>query len=540
MSISNLFNISTSALFASQMALNVTSNNIANANTPGFTRQEAVLEPAGAAKVGGGYVGRGVNVTAIKRDYDSFIQSQIFTQQQNYSGSSAASTVMSQLEQVFNDANGTGLSSYLTDFTNAWNTVSQDPSNQSSRNVLMQKADALVSQVQNKQNTIIQILNNTDENINGLVGEANSIASKIAGLNQQISSLESGSQTGQANDLLDQRDQLMSQLSQYIGYNYYEDSTGQVNIISGMRNLVSGSTANQLTAEKDQNGLFQLHLDGINVTSNIKGGQLGGLIAARSDVQNQTLTPLRKLTASITKEVNLLHESGYGLDGSTGNDFFNPLTLTVNNYSAGASATASVSNLAALNLDEYNITFDASNNYYVYDTRTNSLVTSGAYTSGNPISFDGIQITITGPVTKADSFTVSPLTDAIDNFGVAVTDPDKIAAASSGSSLPGDNSNAVNISNLLSSGAVSGLGGATLPDFYNGIVSAAGTLSKSAQDNETFNDSLLNQLNQQRDSVSGVSIDEEAANLIMYQRAYQAGAKMIQVTDELMQTLLQM
>jgi flagellar hook-associated protein 1 FlgK len=140
-------------------------------------------------------------------------------------------------------------------------------------------------------------------------------------------------------------------------------------------------------------------------------------------------------------------------------------------------------------------------------------------------------------VTARDFFSVSPLTNAVKNFGVALTDPQKIAAASSAATIPGDNTNAVAIAGLQQSN-ITGLGGSTFTGFYKGIVSTVGTMSREASDNFNFDQNLLTQIENRQQSVSGVSLDEEAANLIKFQRAFEAGAMMIKTTDELLQTLL--
>jgi len=147
-------------------------------------------------------------------------------------------------------------------------------------------------------------------------------------------------------------------------------------------------------------------------------------------------------------------------------------------------------------------------------------------------------VTITGAVTPDDRFSVSPLTNAIKNLGLAISDPEKIAASSSSSGIPGDGSNAVNMVNLGSS-QVGNLGD-TFMDYYRGIVTVTGTLSRAASDSLTFDENLLSEIQSRRDSVSGVSLDEEAINLIRYQRSFEAAAKMISVTDELLDIVMKL
>jgi flagellar hook-associated protein 1 FlgK len=537
LSLFGLFDIGKSAILASQTALAVTSNNIANVNTPGFSRREALFAVASPVILGGNLLGSGVTISGIKRYYDSFIQTQLWEQYQNYGKSSALDQTLSQVEQVFNEAQNIGLATPLTDFFNAWQEVATNPEGFAERSVLLQKANALVSVAKQMESGITDTLKNMNDSIDTIVDRINAIASGIATINSKIVQIEAGSQTDSAGDLRDQRDALLNELSNLVDFNSYEDKNGSITVTVGMRNLVSGETTNNLSTITNGDGDKELYLDGINITGNIQKGQLGGFFSVRDNIRTNSLNGLQRLIASLIKETNILHRAGYGLDGTTGNDFFTPLQLSTRDFSSGADMTATITDPTQLTLDEYNIQFDAANNYYVYDKQTGALVTSGAYASGTPINFDGIQMVITGTVSPNDKFTISPLTDVIKNFGVAITDQQKIAAASSGTTIPGDNSNALLITRL-SENAITNLGGATFSSYYGGLVSTIGSLSKAASDSLTFDNNLLSELNNKRESISGVSLDEEATNLIKFQRSFEAGAKMIQVTDELLQTLL--
>ncbi len=536
--LNDILNIAQSGLFASQAAMNTTSNNISNVNTPGYDVETTQLEPVDYIDLSGQEAGSpgGVTVAGVQRQYNAFLQSQIYQTQQNMSGADSSSTTLGQVEQAFNETGQTGLSTYFNTFVNDWQQVASNPSDQSARTVLLGDAQTLVSAVQEKQGAIQEAIKQANDTISGTVQTVNSIAASIAQLNGQIAAAQ-GNTTGSLAQLLDQRDNLMNQLSQSISFSFYTDNTGQVTIISGMQNLVSGSQTNELSASQDANGDYQLYLGGANITSQVTGGALGGLISARSEAETQGLLPLNRFAAALVQQVNEVQEQGYGLDGSTGNPFFSPLTLATTANSS-ASITASVTNESQLTLDQYNIKIDSSGNYNVYDTQTGSLVTSGTYTSGGAISFDGIQATITGSPAAGDTFTIDPLKNAVNNFSVAITDGSQVAAASSSSGVPGDNSNALAMTDMLNNTQVSGLGGQTFMAYYQGIVSATGTASASASDSQTFESNLLDQLNQQQDSVSGVNIDEESVNLIKYQQAYQAAAMVIQTTNQLFQSLM--
>jgi len=537
MSLLGLFDIGKSAMLASQTALSTTGHNIANAQTPGFNRQDVILESATPVTGIGGLIGAGVTVSGITRDYNRFIQSQLISQQQNLGRSDAMNQSFRPVEEVFNDEQETGLLNSLNDYFSAWNEVSANPEGLAERSLLLQKANGLVTMTKRMEQTIEDDLGQINESMDDSVNRINSLTKDIAQLNDKIIQIEAGQDGEKANDLRDQRDRFMNELSNLIEINSYENSDGSITVTSGSGTFVSGVHAGTLSTRMNQDGNNDLYLNGINITSQITKGQLGGLIDARADIESGPLLGLRKLIASITMEVNQLHTSGYDLDGTTGNNFFNPLQVSLNSSSQGATATAAITNPDQVTLDEYTITFDGSGNYSVRTKGSGALVSSGSYSSGNPITFEGLRVVITGTVTSNDAFTISPLTNAIENFGVALTDPKKIAAASSDTTIPGDNTKALAIAGLQQSN-ITDLGDSTFTDFYKGIVSTVGTMSREASDNVNFDKNLLTEIENRQQSASGVSLDEEAANLIKFQRAFEAGAMMIKVTDELLQTVL--
>ena len=537
MSINSVFNIGQSALSATQTALAVTSNNIANANTPGYSRQDVVLSVTRPQLTRSGFLGTGVAAISVKRSYDRFIQMQLLGQQQSQGKSAAMDQAWGQIEQLLNEMQDIGLASPLADYFTAWNDVAAAPDSVAARTVLLQKGASLARSAASIERGIVSTLSSTNTAIVNDVQKVNSIASEIATLNADITQAEAGQTTDRANALRDQRDTKLAELAKLVDFSTYEDTTGAITVSVGMRNLVSGTRVNPLTTTPDTNGNPQLYLDGLNITPNIQGGEISGLITSRDAIQATTLTSFRKLIASITQQVNSLHSAGYSLNGTTGNNFFNPLQLSTINNSAGATITATITSEAALSLDEYNITFSGGN-YNVYNEATGALVTSGAYLpAGTTFALPGISVTISGAVTTTDSFSISPLSTAINNFGVALTDVNSIAAASTAAGVPGDNTTAVAISQLADT-SIASLGSTTFSGYYNSLVASVGASKQATADSLTFDNNVLSQIQTQRDSVSGVSLDEEAANLIRFQRAYQAGAQVIKVADELLQTIL--
>lgn len=537
MSLFGLFDIGKSALFASQSALNITSHNVANVNTPGYTRKSVILEVSTPTVVSGGFLGQGVRVAGIRRYYDEFIHHQLLGQYQNYGRSLSINQTLSGIEQVFNESMDFGLSKSLTEYFNAWHDVSTSPEGQPQRVVLLQKADQLVQTVKSIESNVERTLANVNVSINNLVERINTISSEIASLNKSIVHIEAGEKIEKAYDLRDKRDNLLRELSGLINISYFEDKNGSITVLAGTRSLVSGVVSNKMSVEFDIDGDINIVLNNTNISSLINKGQIGGLLNVRKDIESEILLPLRKLIASIIKETNLLHKDGYGLDGSTGNNFFKPLQVYTFEKSSGADITsANIYDLSAVTLDEYEISFDGGGNYFIINKQTGSQVSTGLYQSGVPISFEGIEVTITGTVTEEDVFFISPLRDSIKNFGIELTDTSKIAAALAASTLPADNENALKITGL-STKNIAELNN-TFNLFYSNIVSRIGTLSKASEDSLKFDENLINELNKRREALSGVSLDEEATDLIRFQRSYEAAARLIKVTDELLQTIL--
>lgn len=538
MSLLALFDTGRSAIFASQTALSVVSNNIANVNTPGYSRQDVILKVANPVETGVGFIGRGVGDVEIRRHYDKFVHLQIIGQQHSYGRSYALQQGLSNVEQIFNEAKDAGLLNPLQEYFNSWHDLAANPEGQTQRITLLTKADSLVQSAKQMEGDLLNTVDYINKEIEGVVTRVNSITSNIAALNQKITEIEAGGSNETASYFRDERDLLLKDLAELVEFDWYEDSNSSVSILVHGRAIVGDTQTFQMSTAGDMEGDTEVFLHGVNITADLRQGQLGGFIAVRDDIQANPLHDLRKLIASVTKETNSLHIAGYGLDGSTNNNFFDPLQVETRDSSSGANITSAiVTDPSLLTLDEYDINFVDAANYEVYNHQTGALVASGAYAAGNPINFEGIEVVINGAPAANDSFFVSPLSGVVENFNVAVTDTQKVAAATSALNLPGDNANALQIAQLPQT-FISDINGATFESYYRGLVSNVGTVSKAATDSVAYDENLLFELEMRREEVSGVSLDEEAANLIRYQRAFEAGARILKITDELLEIVI--
>ncbi len=542
-SIFGIFNIGKLALFANQRALSVVSQNIANINTPGYSRQDAVLQSTEPVNSSPGQIGTGVQVTEIRRMFDQFIQDQLTSEQSNLGRFDVEQGTLSRVESVFNDSQGTGLSQSLSDFFAAIHDVANNPQGIAERSALLEKTKTLASQFTTANGQLQQIRKDLNGEIQGVIGEINTEATQIADLNSQIRQAEIAGQN--ANDLRDQRDNLLNSLAEKIDITTIKGDFGQVSVLIGGGKPLVEAKAYTLrgVADADNSGFLNVVLDPGNgattdVTASITGGRLKGLINLRDNVVPGYINQLDQMAAAVVNEVNQQHQIGYGLDGSTGNNFFSPLAPAATGLSSNTgteTVSASVNNPALLTFDPYQLTF-AGGNYTVRNLTTGASTTA-AYVNPTTVTFEGLQIVINGAATNGDTFNISAHQGAAGSMALAISDPNKIAASSSANGVPGDNSNALLLAQLQDK-AVTGLGGTTFHDFYSQYIGQIGSQSQSAQRTLTAEKVINQNLTNQRGEVSGVSLDEETTNLIKFQRAFEASARLITLADQLLQTIL--
>ncbi|RMG04207.1 MAG: flagellar hook-associated protein FlgK, partial [Nitrospirae bacterium] len=435
-----LFNIGKSAIFASQAALDVTANNIANVNTPNYSRKEAILDIQNPEKTRAGYIGRGVTVRHIRRYYDGFLENQILLQKQNLGRANILGDIYGAVEEVFNEQQSGKFSERLNNYINSWHEVASNPAESPQRTVLIQNAQAMIITAKGMERSLKDTLSTRADEIVDTVDKINAIADDLAALNKLISTVEAGS-SDQANDLRDKRGQLLNELSELTSFTRFEDDFGRVTVVIGGKNVVDGERVHYLSTEEQKDGSIDVLYGKERINDYITGGKLAGLITGYDQILSGPLKEFRRLVASIVKETNLQHRQGYDLNGNTNQDFFSPLTVSNLDYSAGTSVTSAVvTDPSLLTLDEYEIRFTGPGSYEVYNIDQDTLVASGAYTPGGTISFDGIDVVIDntggGPL-RGDKFLISPLIGAIENLSLAVTSPDQIAAAEDPSGLPG-------------------------------------------------------------------------------------------------------
>ena len=447
------------ALLTQQQAISVTSHNIANVNTPGYSRQRLKMTTNTPVDSAVGPMGSGVSGETIERIYDRYLSAQLINESQALGRWDTQKGAVEMVEVIFNEVDGSGLSQAMSKFWDAWQSLANNPDGTTERQILVTASQVLAATFNQLNSDLSQNQQNLDLAIQGTVADINRLSQQIADLNGKIISSEAGSFS--ANDYRDQRELLLRELSELIDINTFEDATGAVSVlVANGRPLVSSGQFWQLSTETNVAGFQDIAWvddtgNPTNITADISGGRLKGYLDVRDGVIDGYINRLDTLAQTLMTDVNTLHQNGFDLDGLGGEVFF-----------IG---------------------------------------------------------------TAASDMAVNP------NI---VGDLDLIAAASDALTVPGDSRQAIEIANLQYQLTMGGT--QSYNDYYSAIVRDVGNEVLKSEASYNHQSDMMAQLENQRESVSGVSLDEEMINLLKFQNAYAAAAKLITTADEMMQTILQM
>jgi flagellar hook-associated protein 1 FlgK len=553
--ISSALNTARDALLANLAAINVTGSNIANINTTGYTRLRAVFTPTSVKGSSSGDVGQiSVEMTTIQRLYDRYLDSQIIYKQSSIGYTGTLESNLNTIETLLNESSGGGISETLSTFWDAWKNLSTDPDSLVNRQAVADAAQNLATSISQTALNLKSAQEDANANLKTTIDKLNEDIQKIAELNPQIASVEHDG--GNASDLRDQRMQIMEDLSKQLGIQFTEDSTGQVNIfLPNGKPLVMGENSYLLDVEANatNNGYYDVvyQSDSTVINSTVTDGTIGALLELRDTTIAGYIDDLDSLTTRLVNTVNTQHAAGYDANGNVGGDFFQ-ITGTTSPYIKIESPYANGENTyAGTATSGGTYTGDSAKNYLVdivaggalgvatYRISTDGGVTWGTtQTTAATITLgDGVTMSLTaGTFDAGDQFTVkvhSPAKDLVLNTSI-YSDPSQIAASAT---VNGDGLNAKLI-NALGSDTTVMNGTATMGEYYNAFVSKVGQDVSNAGDNSTFQTSLLTQMNNQREQISGVSLDEEMLNLTKYQAGYAAAAKFSSILNDLMNTLI--
>lgn len=641
---SGVLGTATSGLLAFQRALSTTGHNIANVNTPGYSRQRVEFETQSPQISGAGYIGTGVKTDAIVRMYDQFLVDRVRTSTSSSSGLAMYSEYAGRVANVLGDADA-GLNGALENFFNALQAVANNPTSVPERQVLLSEADSLVTRFQYLDSQLSATRNEVNAQMGAMVGEINTLSQSIASINKEIV-IATGRAGGQPpNDLLDTRDVLLEKLSSLVSITTLAQDDGAVNVFIGNgQSLVTGFDASTLSVAGNAYDATRKEIlisagstgAAATITGTLSGGKLGGLLDFRDEILEPAQNSLGRIAVVMGTEFNLQHALGMDLDGDLGGNFFNLTTPQVSAHTAnGGSGTVSVSfdsaNIDALTINDYVMSYDGTN-WSLADMNGNAVTMTGLGTAGSPFIADGLRIVVGGAADPGDRFQIRPTRDGGEDIGLAIAGVRDIAAAApvriseatnanglptnggdarlqldrvnsgfttlagnvtfsfdavnneftytdggavngtlaydpasdSGSSFTvagvtfniigtpadgdafvlgnntgggGDNTNALRLAGLQTALTVEG-GTTSFQGAYAQLIADMGSRTRQAEVGATAQQALLRQAHADRDSLSGVNLDEEAANLVRFQQAYQAMAQVVTASDAMFQTLL--
>jgi flagellar hook-associated protein 1 FlgK len=634
----NLINTGVSALRVFQQALNTTGHNIANVNTDGYSRQRvdtAATRPDRYGTVG--YIGTGVNPTAVRRSYDQFLVGQV----RNYNAQQAEYRTFhvnaSRVDELIADS-GAGLDRLMQQFFEATSDVASDPSSVPARQVMLDRGDALVDRFHALSDWIADVRGETNSAMSTFVGSVNDLTGSIAQYNREIRQTSGNDALHAPNDLLDQRDQLIDQLSHHLAVTTSVQADGSINVYfgSGQALVLADRTFELSVGDKPESSdikLIELDVGGgstIDISDLISGGRLNGIRRFQSEVLDVVENRLGLVATGLGHFFNAEHQSGLDLAGELGQNFFaisQPQVLDRPGNSS--SLTASFDDVSKLTGLEYELRFDAGS-WNLTRTDTDAIVAmSGSGTGADPFLFDGLSLVVSGVAGAGDFYRLRPTRAGAAEIDTLLADPRNIAAADvvvteaiaantgtgviglgalvdrtgstklaapvtlafdsannwfdistggtlaydpstdSGSELTltlaglgdfsftmqgipangdqfalqdntgasGDNRNALRLADLRTQALMLN-GSSTVHDTHSVMVADVGAKTSLAQTNMEVRQELLEQAEKARDEVSGVNLDEEAADLIRFQQAYQASARVVATANTLFDSIL--
>jgi len=555
-----LLNTAATSMATHQIALEVTGQNISNVNNPNYTRQEVTLESAFPIQPGGtpGMIGTGVRATSIIRRNDQFLESQRLLNQSNSGYWNSTQDFMARLETVFNESSPNGLNGQMDSYYKSWQNLASNPQGLTERTDTIAQGRNISATFSKVNQDVKNLRVDLNTKINSSIPDINRITGEIATYNQVIHETESHNVS--ANDFRDKRDSLIRDLATYAQVNTVEDpNTKEVTVsLANGRALVIGQTAFKLEAkQRADDGLSSdiMWIDPsgqrTDVTAEFGNGNMGAWLNMRDTQMPGYLDKLDQLAATMIRDTNITHSAGYGLDGSTGQDFFTGININTvaNRKNTGTGTVAGV--IVApdkLNVHKYQMEFTAANSYNIRDMTNNAIVATEPYAAGPATSAylltQGMQVTINGAPAANDKFIVNPAADASYTMAVHTNifnDSNKVAAGLTTSQ--GDGENALRIAQsqsgmTMNRTSLAASGTATFSQYYNSLVGQAGVEAKNANAAVNQQEAINTQTENRQQQVGGVALDEEMVNLIKFQHAYQASARLVSVVDSMLQELI--
>jgi flagellar hook-associated protein 1 len=565
MSLIGALNIGKSALAVTQAAIQTTGNNISNAGNADYTRQVSNLTPGKDQQIQQGiFLGTGVNLASVQRQIDEALEGRIRGSISDDQAAGATQQWLGRVESLFNELSDQDLSTQLSTFFNSWSNLANKPQDIGLRQIVIQNGSSLAEQFQGLRAQLGSLQSDVDDRVEALVSNADSLAQQIANLNGQIVQAEGGG-AGQANGLRDQRDAVLKKLSELMDVKTVPQDNGVLNVYVGSEPLVLGDTNRGVGFRTET---VSGHLEtavifkSTNGQINISSGQLGALGQVRDSIDS-VIDQTDALAGNIIFELNRLHSSGQGLEGfgsASASNLVDDVAVSLNSPDSGlkfAAETGSfvvhvkskISGLTTSTLVQVDLDGRNGNDTTLQDLQASidGIANISASISGGRLSIQSDSSDVEFTFSQDSSsvlaalgingfFTGRNASDIAVNTVIAA-EPSLLVAAKNGER--GDNQTALDIAGLESE-ALSSLGGASMKQTYETMVNGVAIGAAAAKTNADAASTIRQTLEAQRESLSGVSLDEEAVNLITQQRAFQAAARLITTVNEMMNTLLEL
>ena len=580
MSLSTALQIGRSALSASQLAIQVTGNNVANAATPGYSRQVLTLGPTQEGRYGGSLVGRGVDVLGVRRQVDNALQQRLWSSISRESRDSSDLSLLATVETSLRalDANNS-LPARLNNFFSTWSNLADQPSVAGNRSLVVQSGRQAAAYMRDLRTSLTSQRDQIDQTLTSNVNRANDLLGQVAALNTQIVVAEGGQ--GNAGSLRDQRDSIVTELAQYMDITPIEQSNGNLDLLVGSTPVVlAGSSRGVELRIRTVNGVTEsavVSKDNKEVIP-ITSGQVGSLLAQRTELVGDTIARLDEVATALIARVNRLHsqsspsapqsaftgtrsirtsDQALAMNDPLNQSFANlpaalrptsgSFVVTLRNAATGSSQSTTIN----VDLDGITSAFTpGTTNDTTLTSLTGSIdaignLTASVNASGQlQLTADtGYDITLSDDTSGAlanlgvNTFFIGSTAEDIAVRAELSQDPNLLATGRTVNGEPSANGGALAISQLKSQ-TIPELGNITFNDSWDQAVQSIAVRTSAARTNAGAGKIVRENLDAQRSSLVGVSLDEEAINLLNSQRHYQASARFITVVDELTQTLL--
>jgi flagellar hook-associated protein 1 FlgK len=438
----NLFFTGLSGLGVARTALVTTAHNTANVYTAGYSRQVAQVSANSAVSSGAGYIGSGARVTTVTRSYDRYLTAQLASAQSASSALASYGTEINRIDSLLADKTA-GLSPLMQNFFTAVQGVANTPADSAARQQLISSAQSLSSKFRSTDQYLSDLNSSVNDQISGNVDQINTYAAKIASLNQQIGMMTAMAGGQPPNDLLDQRDQLVSELGQIVDVKVLEQDNGKYNVFIGSgQSLVVGDQAASMKAVPSAVDPTRMAVALVGLAGNVSeikdnvfgGGSLGGLMTFRTQTLISTQNAIGRLSIGLASAFNDQHNLGVDLNGALGQDFFSTATpgIFTNARNTGNLAlTGVIADANQLTTSDYSVEVKTGTPKYVVTRLSDKQVVGSFADADFPVSFDGVTVSqASGAANPGDTFLIQPTRTGARDMQVAVLDPAKVAAAS--------------------------------------------------------------------------------------------------------------